>query len=59
MPAPHALSGRLRDERGAASVEYAFMAVLIAVAIFVTVGALGLTVSDIFATPELLEALLP
>ena len=46
-----------KDERGATAVEYALMAALIALVIFVAVQALGLTLKDIFGNPELDGAL--
>jgi len=39
----------IRNDRGATAVEYGLMVSLIAVAIIVTVGALGTQLSDLFA----------
>ncbi len=39
----------LREEQGAASVEYALLAMLIAVAIVIAVGVLGLQLCGVFA----------
>lgn len=48
---------RLLGEQGAVSSEYALVAVLIAVAIVVAVGALGEAVFDLYDSDELLGAL--
>lgn len=46
-----------RSDVGATAVEYALMAALITLAIFIAVGALGLSLEEIFADPELSNAL--
>lgn len=45
------------DESGATSIEYAILATLIAVAIFTTVTALGISVNDLFNHPDLRDTL--
>jgi Flp pilus assembly pilin Flp len=46
-----------RDEAGATAAEYALMASLVAVAVAVTVGTLGVAVRGLFHEPELSDAL--
>lgn len=44
------------DERGVTSIEYALIAVLIAMAIVITVGALGIKVKELY---EMVVAVMP
>jgi len=49
----HVLGAKLRrEEKGATAVEYGIMVALIAVAIVVTVGFLGTSLDDLFASVE-------
>ena len=41
---------KVRDKRGAAAIEYALLAALIAVAIIVTVGTVGTQLNGVFST---------
>ncbi|MBW3578111.1 MAG: Flp family type IVb pilin [Actinobacteria bacterium] len=45
------------DESGATAAEYAVMVALIAVVVAATVTTLGISVRDLFANPDLLDAL--
>lgn len=45
------------DENGATSVDYALLAVLIAMAIFAAVSAFGINLSDLFSNADLNNAL--
>jgi pilus assembly protein Flp/PilA len=45
------------DERGATAIEYALLAMLVAMAIFASAGAIGATLRGVFSNPELLGAL--
>lgn len=45
------------DESGATAAEYAILVALIALVIFAAVGALGISVGDLFGDPDLSDAL--
>ena len=44
----HSLTARFRNEHGAVATEYGLLLVLVALAIIVAAGALGLAISNVF-----------